>query len=234
MELTLAARLQGVKQKIALAADMAGRKATDITLVAVSKGRDTLEIRQLAALGVTDFGENRVQEAVPKIEELTDLPRLNWHLIGSLQTNKARKVLPLVNLVHSLDRFSLARELERLGIARGVATDCLVQVNIAGEKSKSGLNPREVDEFVQTVANDYPLVAIRGLMTIAPQADDAESVRIYFRAMKALFDELKRKELNYRMEFLSMGMTADYSVAIEEGANMVRIGTAIFGRRDAL
>lgn len=224
--------LDAVKAAIQQAAAKSMRKPEAITLLAVSKTRSIADVSALHELGISDFGENRVQEAVPKIDTLVSLG-LNWHLIGSLQTNKARQILPRVQLIHSLDRWSLVKELERCAKRIEAPARCLVQINIAGEASKSGLAPMEVEEFVQTVAADYPHVHIRGLMTIAPLVDNPEEVRGYFRQMKSLFDHLAIKSNGYMMEHLSMGMSGDFGVAIEEGATIVRIGTAIFGRREA-
>lgn len=224
--------LDAVKAAIQQAAAKSSRQPEAITLLAVSKTRSVAEVSALHELGVRDFGENRVQEAVSKIDALA-AQGLNWHLIGSLQTNKVRQILPRVQLIHSLDRWSLAKELERCAERHGKVANCLVQVNIADEASKSGLQPDEVKDFVQTVAADYPHVQIRGLMTIAPLVDDAEAVRGYFRQMKLLFDQLAVANAGYSMEHLSMGMSGDYQVAIEEGATIVRVGTAIFGRREA-
>lgn len=223
--------LDAIKAAIGQAAAKSLRSSEEITLIAVSKTRTAEEIRALHELGVRDFGENRVQEAVPKIDSLEDL-HLNWHFIGSLQTNKVRHILPRVGLIHSLDRWSLVKELERCAQNLSRPARCLVQVNIAGETSKSGLAPQEVTEFVQTVAADYQQIQICGLMTIAPQVSNPEEVRGYFRQMKLLFDKLAVQAKGYEMKHLSMGMSGDFQVAIEEGATMVRIGTAIFGRRD--
>lgn len=224
--------LDAVKAAIQRAAAKSSRQPEAITLLAVSKTRSIAEVSALHELGVKDFGENRVQEAVPKIDALA-VQCLNWHLIGSLQTNKVRQILTRVQLIHSLDRWSLAKELERCAERHEKMANCLVQVNIAGETSKSGLQPDEVKDFVQTVAADYPRVQIRGLMTIAPPVDEAEEVRGYFRQMKLMFDQLAVANAGYSMEHLSMGMSGDYQVAIEEGATIVRVGTAIFGRREA-
>ncbi len=224
--------LEAVKAAIQQAAARSLRKPEAVTLIAVSKTRSAAEVRALHELGVNNFGENRVQEAAPKIDALADL-NLDWHLIGSLQTNKVRQIFPKVGLIHSLDRWSLVKELERCALRFGTPARCLVQVNIAGEASKSGLAPGEVREFVQTVAADYSHVQIHGLMTIAPLVDDPEQVRGYFRQMKSMSDELAAQAGGYTMEHLSMGMSGDFQVAIEEGATMVRVGTAIFGRREA-
>ncbi|HHW98375.1 MAG TPA: YggS family pyridoxal phosphate-dependent enzyme [Firmicutes bacterium] len=223
--------LDALKAVIHKAAATSLRKPEDITLIAVSKTRQADEVRALHELGVIDFGENRVQEAVPKIDSLADL-HLRWHFIGSLQTNKVRQILPKAGLIHSLDRWSLAKELQRCASNLDRPARCLVQVNIAGEASKSGLAPQEVKEFVQTVAAEHQQVQICGLMTIAPQVSNPEEVRGYFRQMKSLFDELATHARGYEMKHLSMGMSGDFQVAIEEGATMVRIGTAIFGRRE--
>lgn len=224
--------LEAVKAAIQQAAANSSRNPEAITLIAVSKTRSTAEVRALAELGINNFGENRVQEASSKIDSLTDLD-VNWHLIGSLQTNKVHQIFSKVQLIHSLDRWSLVKELERCATRFWAPARCLVQVNIADETSKSGLAPSEVKEFVHTVAADYPQVQIRGLMTMAPLVGNPEEVRSYFRRMKALFDELAVADMGYAMEHLSMGMSGDFQVAIEEGATMVRVGTAIFGRREA-
>lgn len=224
--------LDAVRTAVQQAAANSRRNVEAITLVAVSKKWPAADVQALAQFGVRDFGESRVQEALPKIDSLSDLD-INWHLIGSLQTNKVRQIFPRVRLIHSLDRWSLVKELERCALRFGMPAKCLVQVNIAGETSKAGLAPSLVKEFVQTVSADYPHVQIRGLMTIAPHVDNPEHVRVYFRQMKAMFDGLAAAESSYTMEHLSMGMSGDFEVAIEEGATMVRVGTAIFGRREA-
>lgn len=224
--------LEAVRTAIARAAARSKQKVQDVTLVAVSKTRSAAEARAAWQCGVHDFGENRVQEAVPKIESLGDL-NATWHMIGSLQTNKVRQIFPQIELLHSLDRWSLAREVNRCANRFGRPLSCLVQVNIAGEASKSGLDLAEVKDFIDAVVADCPGTQISGLMAMAPYVDDPEQVRCYFRQMKTLYDELAQVQAGYTMEHLSMGMSGDYEVAIEEGANLVRIGTAIFGRRDA-
>jgi hypothetical protein len=224
--------LEAVRTAVQQAAANSQRKADAVTLIAVSKTWPAADVQALAKLGVRDFGENRVQEAIPKIDSLSD-PNINWHLIGSLQTNKVRLIFPKVQLIHSLDRWSLAKELERCAQRLGRSAECLVQVNIAGETTKAGLPPSLVKEFVETVSADCPHVRIKGLMTIAPRADNPEDVRVYFREMKALFTDLAAIESGCTMQHLSMGMSGDFKVAIEEGATMVRVGTAIFGRREA-
>lgn len=226
----LCGNLAAIKTVMQQAAAKSGRQLEDITLIGVSKTHPADAVRAAAQCGLKHFGENRVQEAVPKIDSLTDLD-IKWHFIGSLQTNKVRYILPKVQLIHSLDRWSLVKELERLAPRFTTQANCLVQVNIAGEASKSGLAPVEVCDFIQAVVTECQHVRICGLMTIAPIAENPEEVRGYFRQMKALFDELAQSATGYTMQHLSMGMSGDFAVAIEEGATMIRVGSAIFGRR---
>jgi pyridoxal phosphate enzyme (YggS family) len=217
----IAANLERVRERIARAAERAGRRPEDVLLIGVSKTVDVERIRRALAAGLPALGENRVQEAGPKIAQVgRPVP---WHLIGHLQTNKVRDALELFDLVHSLDRLELARECDRRARQRGRPVEALLQVNVAGEASKGGFAPDEVDAALEAVV---PLdhVRVRGLMTIPPPAEEAEVARVWFRALAQL---AKRHGLGE----LSMGMSADFEVAIEEGATMVRVGTAIFGPR---
>jgi pyridoxal phosphate enzyme (YggS family) len=227
----LAENLAAVRRSIHEAALRAHRNPSEITLLGVTKTVGPDVIREAIRLGLTDLGENRVQEAVAKMDELAEYPA-NWHLIGQLQTNKVKYVLGRVHLIHSLDRLSLAREIQKRSARAGIVTDCLVEVNIAGEASKAGLAPDEVEEFVQTVVSECPQIRIRGLMTVAPYEADPEKVRPCFRQMRMLAGQL-RELPGVSMEHLSMGMSNDYPIAIAEGATIVRVGTAIFGRRES-
>ena len=223
----LACNIKQVQEKIEGYARKAGVPAAGITLVAVSKTVDTDVVRQAYNLGLRTFGENRVQEFLRKSEVL---PKdINWNLIGQLQTNKVKYIIDNgVDLVHSLDRLSLAQELQKECDKKGAFIDALVQVNIAREDTKSGLYLEEVDDFFERIA-DYDKIRIRGFMTIAPYTDDHAYLRKIFAQAKALYDHWKPSFKGF--DYLSMGMSGDYGDAILEGANMVRVGTAIFGER---
>jgi len=215
------ANIERVRERIARAAERAGRRAEDVLLVGVSKTVDADRIRRAVAAGLPALGENRVQEAGEKIA-LLGRP-VPWHLVGHLQSNKVRDALELFDVIHSLDRVELARECDRRARLRGRPVAVLLQVNVGGEASKGGFAPEEVGAAVDSVgALDH--LYLRGLMTIPPPVERAEEARGWFRTLAQL---AKRHELGE----LSMGMSADFEVAIEEGATMVRVGTAIFGLR---
>ena len=220
--------LQKVEESIAKSAAVSGRKAEDVTLIAVSKTIDVERILEAYEAGVRQLGENRVQEMMGKQPQLP--PDIGWHLIGQLQKNKVKYIIDKVKLVHSLCSLSVAQEMQRLLEKRDTALDCLIEINIAGEETKSGLSAQELPAFLEQIA---PLdrVHIKGLMTVAPFAENPEEVRKYFAEMRGLFDKLSGRA-GLEMKYLSMGMSGDYNVAIEEGANMVRVGTAIFGHRN--
>jgi PLP dependent protein len=216
------ANIERVRERMARAAERAGRRAEDVLLIGVSKTVDAERIRQAVAAGLPALGENRVQEAEEKIAALgRPVP---WHLIGHLQTNKVRPALELFEVIHSLDRLDLARECDRRARARGRPVTALLQVNVGGEASKGGFAPEQVAEAVEAVAALEHL-RLCGLMTIPPPTERPEKARGWFRMLAQL---AKRHGLSE----LSMGMSADYEVAIEEGATMVRVGTAIFGPRE--
>jgi len=219
----LAENYKALLDNIDQAARRAGRDPETVKLIAVTKTVGIDEVRRAAALGITDFGENRVQEAAEKV---ANIPEVRWHFIGHLQSNKVKDVLPAYSLIHSLDRPSLARALQRSAERINRKVDALVQVNVSGEESKYGLAPENLKEFLNQVSS-YDRIIIKGLMTMAPFVDNPEDTRIYFRRLRQLRDENTTGSLN--LSELSMGMTNDYMVAIEEGATMVRIGTALFG-----
>lgn len=226
----IAKNVAEIKARIAEAACRAGRSPEEITVVAVTKTRTVAEIREAVAAGLTHLGENRVQELCTKVASLPDLG-VTWHLVGSLQTNKLRAALGHADLIHSLDRWSLAEQWARRVQAGDPPVPALVQVNVAGEDTKHGLAPNDVLPFLQRVVGLGSL-QIKGLMTIAPLADDPEAVRPVFRRLRRLAAEAAEQNLpGVSMEILSMGMTGDYETAIAEGATHVRIGTAIFGQR---
>ncbi len=215
------ANLERVRERLARAAERAGRRAQDVLLIGVSKTVDAARIRQAVVAGVPALGENRVQEARAKIAELgRPVP---WHLVGQLQTNKAKAAVELFEVIHSVDRLDLARELDTRARRRGRPVDALVQVNVAGEAQKGGVAPEGLARLLEAVgALDH--VSVRGLMAIPPETAEPETARASFRALAKL-------GARHALMELSMGMSADFEVAIEEGATMVRVGTAIFGPR---
>ena len=214
-----------VKQRIAAAIAKSGRTEADIKLVAVSKTVDIETVRRAYELGITDFGENRVQEFNHKIEKL---PQARWHLIGRLQTNKVKDVVGKAALIHSLDRWNLAEQLNKRGLQQGVTVSCLLQVNVAGEKQKAGIKPDEVESFLESLSQ-LEALRIEGLMTMAPLLDQSEKARPVFRELYQIKEKLSNNRYNnVNLRYLSMGMSQDYEVAIEEGANIIRVGSAIF------
>ncbi len=217
----IAANLERVNERIARACKRGGRSPAEVTLVAVTKTVGVPEIEAAYSCGIKDFGENRVQEAAAKIGQLTGLvPRPVWHLVGHLQTNKAKVAVGLFDIMHSVDSLRLAGVLSRQAEK---ALPVLLEVNVSGEASKSGFTPAEVVPALDEIAR-LPRLEVEGLMTIAPLVADAESVRPVFRQLRRMRDELG-------LEHLSMGMTDDFEVAIEEGATIIRVGRAIFGER---
>jgi len=216
---TVAQRLTLVRERVAQAAERSGRSPAEVTIVAISKLFPTQAIEEAAAAGIAHIGENRVQEAAAKVSSLRHLP-VTWHMIGHLQTNKAKTALELFDIIQTVDSLRLAEALSRRADR---AIPVLLEVNVAGEASKFGLSPQEVPQTAEAVAR-LPHLDMRGLMTMAPLVSDPEEVRPVFRELRRLRDALGLTEL-------SMGMTDDFEVAIEEGATLVRIGRAIFGER---
>ena len=227
--LDIADNLQRINTMIEAALSNASNPNQKVALVAVTKNRDVYQISQILKKGHLLLGENRVQELRDKYEKLPS--NVEWHLIGHLQKNKVKYVTDKVKLVHSLDSYSLALEINKRMEPLGRPMNCLVQINVASEDSKFGLEIKEAIPFIKEVSA-LPWVKIKGLMTIAPEVDDPEEVRPVFKELANLFRVLKGEDIkNIDMEILSMGMTNDFQIAIEEGANMVRIGSAIFGSR---
>jgi pyridoxal phosphate enzyme (YggS family) len=225
----LAANIARVRSKIEEAARKVGRSAGEITLVAVSKTVPVALVKIAYNLGVTDFGENRVQDALPKIAEFH--PRgMRWHMIGHLQSNKTGKVAGAFDMVQSIDSAHLAQVLNRHAGEEGKILPVLLQVNVSGEASKEGVSVEETPQLARQIAA-LPCLKVRGLMTIAPLVKDPEEVRHVFRGLRELRARLQDEVAECSWDDLSMGMTDDYSVAIEEGATIVRIGRAIFGER---
>lgn len=219
-----------VSQKVAEACQRVGRKKEEVTIIAVSKTKPLSDVVELSKYGVMDFGENKVQELCSKYEEIEHPVR--WHLIGHLQTNKVKYIVDKVELIHSVDSLKLAAQISKEAVKKDVTVNVLIQVNVAEEETKFGLETQDVMELVQEAAK-LPNIRIQGLMTIAPFVADPEENREYFRQLKQLFVDIDKKNIdNVTMKILSMGMTNDYEVAVEEGATMVRVGTGIFGARD--
>ena len=228
---SLAKNARAMRERVARAARRAGRLADDIHIVAVTKTVPLEALREAHALGFTTFGENRVQEAEEKIAALRDLD-LRWELIGHLQTNKAARALQLFNRIQSLDSLRLTDVLNARGRENAWVVPVLLEVNIGGEPSKTGFAPNELREAAQVVA-DCGWLRAEGLMTVAPMATDPEAARPYFRRLRELRDELAEQVPLTQGEWreLSMGMSDDFEVAIEEGATMIRVGRALFGER---
>lgn len=220
--------LSRVRERIDAAARRAGRDPGEIKLVAVTKTVPGEVIKEALSSGITRLGENRVQEFLEKYPKLP--PDLEWHFIGHLQTNKVKKIIGKVGLIHSLDRWPLAEEIHRAACEADTVARVLVQVNVAGEETKYGLPLSGVEDFVAEAVR-LPGLEVLGLMTIAPWCENPEEVRPVFKQMRELARRLKNKVHGAKMETLSMGMTGDFEVAVEEGANILRIGTAIFGER---
>ena len=222
--------LQKVEENIEAACKRAGRDRSEVTLIAVGKTKPVEMLQEVYDTGIREFGENKVQEMMDKYEVL---PKdIHWHMIGHLQRNKVTYLMGKAALIHSVDSLRLAEEISAQSVKHNVTTDILIEVNIAGEESKFGTSKEEAIALVEDAAK-LPNIHICGLMTIAPYVDDPEDNRKYFRGIRELSVDIKEKNIdNVDMCILSMGMSGDYEVAIEEGATMVRVGTGIFGARN--
>ena len=226
----LETQLKEVEAKIQAACDRAGRKREEVTLIAVSKTKPIEMLQEAYDLGVRVFGENKVQEITAKYDALPD--DIHWHMIGHLQTNKVKYIIDKVDLIHSVDSFKLAETIEKEAAKHNLTANILIEVNVAGELNKFGFKPEEVEAFVRAISG-FSGIRVRGLMTSAPYVENPEDNRCYFRQLKQLCVDINAKNIdNINMDVLSMGMTNDYMVAIEEGATHIRVGTAIFGARD--
>ena len=221
--------LISVENEIREACLRAGRRREDVTLIAVSKTKPVSDLEEAYALGVRVFGENKVQELADKYEVL---PKdIEWHMIGHLQRNKVKYIIDKVALIHSVDSLRLAETIEKEAAKRNITVNILIEVNVAREESKFGLMPEELEEFIAKIS-DFSHIRVKGLMTIAPFVADSEENRVIFQRLHKLSVDIETKNVdNITMRVLSMGMTNDYAVAIEEGAPMVRVGTGIFGAR---
>jgi PLP dependent protein len=222
--------LARVRDQIAQAATKTGRAVTEIELVAITKTHPAAKVREAYEAGQTLFGESRVQEARAKIPELPSAIR--WHFVGHLQKNKIRHALPFFEIIHSVDSLALAQDMNRIAKEEGFHPRVLLELNVAGEGSKFGFQPNKLREEMETLLA-LPRLSIEGLMTIPPLAEETEASRKYFVRLRGLRDTLER-DLNLKLPHLSMGMTSDFPIAIEEGATLVRVGTAIFGERSKL
>ncbi len=226
---TIQAAVSEVSAKIEAACKRAGRDPKEVTLIAVSKTMPVEAIREAMACGMVDFGENRPQELRDKQAEIIE--PLRWHMIGALQTNKLKYVIGKTSLIHSVDSVHLAEAIEEMSAKKELVTEVLLEINIAGEASKHGIAPDELESLVRELAR-FSHIKVRGLMTVAPYTEVAEENRVYFRKMKQLMVDINSKNIdNVYMDTLSMGMTGDYEIAVEEGATLVRVGTGIFGHR---
>ncbi len=228
--MSIEANLFHIRKLIAAAARRAGRAPEAVRLVAVSKTKPASAVDEAASVGQRLFGENYVQEFTAKAKEVNS--PVEWHFIGALQSNKVRQIAGLVTLIHSVDRLSLAQEIERQWAKLDATCDVLIQVNIAGEATKSGTTAAELITLVKEVAA-LPHLRVRGLMTMPPFFDDPEGARPYFRELKRLAGVVAAEGIpRVAMEELSMGMSGDFEAAVEEGATLVRIGTSLFGERE--
>ena len=222
--------LKKVEDKITAACLRAGRAREDVTLIAVSKTKPESMVEEAYSVGQRDFGENKVQEICRKIEVLPQ--DIRWHMIGHLQRNKVRQVVGKACMIHSVDSLRLAEAISQEAVKQDSIVPVLIEVNVAQEESKFGVTAEETIALIEAAAK-LPHISIRGLMTIAPFVEDPEENRPIFRKLKQLSVDIAAKNINnVTMSVLSMGMTNDYEVAIEEGATMVRVGTGIFGERD--
>ena len=234
-ENTISARLRDVQTRIAAACERSGRHPDDITLVAVSKTFPLVDVEEAHAAGLTHFGENRAQELTDKAERLPGVGSggsVQWHMVGHLQRNKARDVVENADVLHSLDSPRLAKEVNKRARKAGRVIPCFVQVNVAEDENKYGITPEKTHQYLDSVAK-YDHLFVRGLMTIVPHYDDPEDARPHFRELRELLASYDpSRHADGALTELSMGMTNDFEVALEEGATYVRIGSAIFGARD--
>lgn len=222
--------LEQVQNNIRTACSKAGRSLDEVTLIAVSKTKPVEMLQEIYDCNVRNFGENKVQEMCDKMEVLPE--DIRWHMIGHLQTNKVKYIVGKTTLIHSVDSLKLANEIQKQAEKKNVIADILVEVNIAEEESKFGIHKEETFSLIKEIAK-LPNIRIKGLMTIAPFVENAEDNRMYFREIRQLSVDIKNQNIdNVSMDILSMGMTGDYMVAIEEGATLVRVGTGIFGERN--
>lgn len=222
--------IEHVRENIEKACKKVGRSVDEVTLIAVSKTKPYTDIEEALKSGTLDYGENKVQEMCEKYEIMPK--NIRWHMIGHLQRNKVKYLVGKTELIHSVDSIRLAEQIEKEYAKKGETANILIEVNMAQEESKFGITSQETEELIRKIST-FEHIRIKGLMTIAPYTDNPETNRVYFRQMKKLSVDIRDKNIdNVSMDVLSMGMTGDYQVAIEEGSTMVRVGTGIFGERN--
>ena len=228
--MSIKSNIEYVNELKGIAAEKSGRKPEDVLLVAVTKLHTPAEINEAIDAGVTDIGENKVQEIMDKYDAVKPV---RWHLIGHLQTNKVKYIIDKVCMIHSVDSLHLAQEIDKRAAQHDKVMDILIQVNSAMDERKFGITTEETDTLIKEISEQCPNVRIKGLMCIAPFEDNPDDARQYFAEVKKIFDKYAaEKNDKYDFQYLSMGMTNDYQVAVEEGSNLIRVGTAIFGYRD--
>lgn len=228
--MSIGENIKHIQQLKTAAAEKTGRKGDDVLLVAVTKLHSADEINEAIHCGITDIGENKVQEIMDKYDRVEPV---RWHLIGHLQTNKVKYIIDKVSMIHSVDSLKLAQEIDKRARQHELTMDILIQVNSAMEESKFGVTTQETGELIKEILETCENIRIRGLMCIAPFEDNPDDARIYFAEVKKLYDEygeIQHPRLDFK--YLSMGMSNDFEVAVEEGSNLIRVGTAIFGARD--
>ena len=229
--MSIESNIKKIKDEITSICNDCGRNPEDVNLMAVTKTVDVDAVLEAIEAGITDVGENKPQELARKYEVIGD--KVNWHLIGTLQTNKVKYIIDKVTMIHSLDREALCEEIQKRAEKIDRVIDCLVQVNISKEETKHGLYKDDVVEFIKMVSEKYKNIRIRGLMTMAPFTENEDEVREVFRSLKNLSLDIDKLNIpNVFMKYLSMGMSNDYKIAVEEGSTIVRVGTSIFGERN--
>ena len=227
---TIKTNIEKIKRRMEEITVGAGRERGEVLLVAVTKTRSADEINEAVDAGITDIGENKVQEIMDKYDQVKPV---RWHMIGHLQTNKVKYIIDKVSLIHSVDSIKLALEIDKRAAQSGIVMDILIQVNAAKEESKFGITSEEAEQLIKDILENCKNIRIRGFMCIAPYEDNLENVKVYFRDVKELYvrySAMEHPRLNFK--YLSMGMSHDYEAAIMEGSNLIRIGTAIFGERN--
>lgn len=228
---SIKSNISNIEKKINDCCKVSDRNKKDVKLIAVTKTVDVDAVNEAIEYGITDVGENKPQELARKYEIIGD--RVKWHLIGSLQTNKVKYIIDKVHMIHSIDRLSLCDEIQKRANSIDKQINCLVQVNISKEESKHGILEEDTIDFIKTISNNYPNIKVKGLMTMAPSTEDENLIRSVFKGLRDLANKVDNEKINnVSMEDLSMGMSNDFGIAIEEGATLVRVGTSIFGQRN--
>lgn len=228
---SIKSNISNIEKKINDYCKVSDRNKKDVKLIAVTKTVDVDAVNEAIEYGITDVGENKPQELARKYEIIGD--RVKWHLIGSLQTNKVKYIIDKVHMIHSIDRLSLCDEIQKRAKSIDKQINCLVQVNISKEESKHGILEEDTIDFIKTISNNYPNIKVKGLMTMAPSTEDESLIRSVFKGLRDLANKVDNEKINnVSMEELSMGMSNDFGIAIEEGATFVRVGTSIFGQRN--